>query len=325
VNVIASDDLALLGAGFESAMVHGADPGSVVSTLFELGWADLLVAAPDQAAATAFGPLGATGSSAGIIDDVIARALGLEVSLDTSVLLPAPGRWGPPARRSGTGGLEVDGLVTTRHGDSQNMVIGIANGGSTEFVTVATSLVTPSVDATIDPADSVRRVRCELPSGVAAPLDATGSWGTAVAAARVALAHQLLGASRTMLEQARRHALDRVQFGRAVSSFQAVRHKLAEALVQIEGATAVVESWSVDGDPLIAALSKSLAGQAARLTATNAQQVLAGIGFTTDHPFHLYLKRTLVVDLLFGSTATLPGEIGRELLARGEAPRLVEL
>ena len=74
-----------------------------------------------------------------------------------------------------------------------------------------------------------------------------------------------------------------------------------------------------------AALAKSLAGQAARSTATHAQQVLAGIGFTTDHPFHRWLKRTLVVDGLFGSASTLPAEIGAELLARGGAPRLLEL
>ena len=131
----------------------------------------------------------------------------------------------------------------------------------------------------------------------------------------MALAHQLIGASRWMLDAARTHAIDRTQFGRSVASFQAVRHKLAESLVAIEGADSVAGACTDDVDPLLAAVAKSLAGKAARTTATHAQQVLAGIGFTTDHEFHLWLKRTLVVDTVFGSASSIPTEIGYALLA----------
>ena len=128
-----------------------------------------------------------------------------------------------------------------------------------------------------------------------------------------------------MLDAARTHAVDREQFGRSVASFQAVRHKLAESLVAIEGAASVANACTDNVDPLLAAVAKSLAGKAARTTATNAQQVLAGIGFTTDHEFHRWLKRTLVVDTVLGSSSSIPTEIGTELLARGGAPRLLEL
>ena len=141
----------------------------------------------------------------------------------------------------------------------------------------------------------------------------------------MALAHQLIAASRWMLDAARTHAIDRTQFGRSVASFQAVRHKLAESLVAIEGADSVAGACTDDVDPLLAAVAKSLAGKAARTSATHAQQVLAGIGFTTDHEFHLWLKRTLVVDTVFGSASSIPTEIGAELLAAGRAPRLLEL
>ncbi len=151
------------------------------------------------------------------------------------------------------------------------------------------------------------------------------AWDGAVAAGRVALAHQLIGGARWMLDAARTHAVDREQFGRSVASFQAVRHKLAESLVAIEGAASVTNACNDDVDPLLAALAKSLAGKAARTTATNAQQVLAGIGFTTDHEFHRWLKRTLVIDTVLGSSSSIPTEIGAELLARGGAPRLLEL
>ena len=80
-----------------------------------------------------------------------------------------------------------------------------------------------------------------------------------------------------------------------------------------------------DPDPMLAALAKSLAGQAARTTATHAQQVLAGIGFTAEHRFHYWLKRMLVVDTLFGSASSIPAEIGHHLLSEGTAPRLIQL
>ena len=128
-----------------------------------------------------------------------------------------------------------------------------------------------------------------------------------------------------MLAEARQHAIDRVQFGRPVASFQAIRHKLAESLVQIEGATSVSQRCLGDPNPLLAALAKSLAGQAARTTATHAQQVLAGIGFTAEHRFHYWLKRMLVIDTLFGSASSLPEEIGCQLLSQGTAPRLIQL
>ena len=141
----------------------------------------------------------------------------------------------------------------------------------------------------------------------------------------MALAHQLIAGARWMLAEARQHALDRVQFGRPVASFQAIRHKLAESLALIEGAASVAEACLYDPDPMLAGLAKSLAGQAALTTAAHAQQVLAGMGFTAEHRFHLWLKRTLVLDVLFGSANWLPTEIGRDLLIFGTVPRLIQL
>src|SRR5207248_4249664 len=66
------------------------------------------------------------------------------------------------------------------------------------------------------------------------------AWPAAVAAGQLALAHELVGASRAMLQLARDHAVERIQFGRPIGSFQAVRHRLADGLVAIEGADAAV-------------------------------------------------------------------------------------
>src|SRR3546814_17957574 len=104
-----------------------------------------------------------------------------------------------------------------------------------------------------------------------------------------------------MLELAREHALERVQFGQPISRFQAIRHKLADTLVAIETADGVLAASWLDRSPVTAAMAKSLAGRGARLTAQHCPQVLAGIGFTTEHDLHRYVRRALVLAALLAS------------------------
>jgi alkylation response protein AidB-like acyl-CoA dehydrogenase len=151
------------------------------------------------------------------------------------------------------------------------------------------------------------------------------AWDAAVAAGRRALGHQLGAATRTMLDLARGHALEREQFGRPVARFQAVRHRLAEALVAAEAIDSALGAAWDDGTPITAALAKAVAGRSARTVAAQCQQVLAGIGFTTDHPFHRFLKRTMVLEGLLGSADAITFDLGRALLATRQVPTLVEL
>jgi Acyl-CoA dehydrogenase, C-terminal domain len=143
---------------------------------------------------------------------------------------------------------------------------------------------------------------------------------------RQALGWWLVGAGRAMLALARQHALDRVQFGRHISSFQAIRHRLAETLVAIEGAEATLQAAAASDDPELASLlAKAAAGQAALTAARHCQQVLGGIGFTAEHMLHRHVKRALMLDSLLGSTRELTQEAGKALRANGSAPRLVQL
>jgi alkylation response protein AidB-like acyl-CoA dehydrogenase len=146
-----------------------------------------------------------------------------------------------------------------------------------------------------------------------------------VAEARVAVGWWLVGASRAMLALARQHALDRVQFGRPVASFQAIRHRLAETLVAIEGAEATLSLPGTESPDLTALLAKAAAGKAALTAAKHCQQVLGGIGFTEEHDLHLHVKRVLVLDGLLGSSRELTRKAGAGLRARGSAPRLAQL
>jgi hypothetical protein len=148
---------------------------------------------------------------------------------------------------------------------------------------------------------------------------------TPLAAGRHALGWWLVGASRAMLSLARTHALDRVQFGKPVASFQAIRHRLAETLVAIEGAEATLQAAAAEPDELSFLLAKAAAGQAALTAARHCQQVLGGIGFTAEHELHRHVKRTLVLDGMLGSARELTREAGARLRAKGFAPRLAQL
>jgi alkylation response protein AidB-like acyl-CoA dehydrogenase len=128
-----------------------------------------------------------------------------------------------------------------------------------------------------------------------------------------------------MLELARVHALDRIQFGQPIAKFQAVRYRLAETLVAIEAADAVLDAAWLDHAPQTAAMAKATAGRGARVAARHCQQVLAGIGFTTEHPFHRYVKRVLVLEQLLGGTQILTRQLGRDILEEHELPALLPL
>ena len=128
-----------------------------------------------------------------------------------------------------------------------------------------------------------------------------------------------------MLELARQHALDRIQYGQPIGRFQAVRHRLAESLVAIEAADAVVTAARETPSPELARAAKSLAGRGASAAARHSQQVLAGIGFTAEHPFHRSYRRVLLLDQLFGSAHTLTVELGDQLLRSRRLPVLLPL
>ncbi|WP_179967825.1 acyl-CoA dehydrogenase family protein [Mycolicibacterium monacense] len=146
-----------------------------------------------------------------------------------------------------------------------------------------------------------------------------------VAEARLAVGWWLVGSARAMLRLACTHARDRVQFGKPIAQFQAVRHRLAETLVAIEGAEATLTLPGSENPDLTALLAKAAAGKAALTAARNCQQVLGGIGFTEEHELHVHVKRALVLDGLLGSARELTRKAGAGLRARGSAPRLVSL
>jgi len=158
------------------------------AVLAELGWFDMLAAERDDAIAVVFGALGATSHASTALDDVMASALGVDPSADLAVLLPAYGSWRPP------GGI---GLATRRVTTASALLV-----PGRERVPVA-SVATRPVRG-VDPDAGLHVV--ELSTG---GVFAIAGWDAVVALVRRAIAHEMAGACRAMLERAREHALGR--------------------------------------------------------------------------------------------------------------------
>ncbi len=161
--------------------------------------------------------------------------------------------------------------------------------------------------------DATRKMSRLTFTGVPAQLVGEEAAGTGVLEAAlqlgaVALSAENLGGAQKCLDLSAAYALDRVQFGRPIGSFQAVKHKLADMLVEVEQARsasyyAAREAASgSDSLPLAASLAKAYTGDAFVHAALSTVQVHGGIGFTWEHPAHLYLKRAKTSQLLLGSS-----------------------
>ena len=305
---------------FAESLQHAAERHSgaaLDSALDELGWTDALDDDSRDAVSILFELQGAENVTSSALDVVLASSLGLDPAT-TGIVLPRIGRHHPP------GEVVNDRLVV--HGiASRNLELlpGAAIAHGEAVTTVDRERLELRAVPGIDPALGLIEVTADLP----AQGDSlnTARWDDALAAGQIAVAHELVGASRAMLRLAREHALERVQFGRPISSFQAIRHRLAESLVAIEAAQATAEAAWDDPSPLAAALAKAIAGSSARTVAKHAQQVLAGMGYTTEHRLHLYVRRTLVLDQMLGAGRALTSEIGEQLLSSRQLPTMLPL
>ncbi|PVC89839.1 acyl-CoA dehydrogenase [Streptomyces sp. CS090A] len=128
--------------------------------------------------------------------------------------------------------------------------------------------------------------------------DVCGALATTGRTAAAHLAVEAVGAAAGALERTVAYVKEREQFGRAIGSFQAVKHRLADLYVRVEAARSAAyhAAWGPAAGPL--ALAQAL--EAARTVAGEAVQLHGGIGFTWEHEAHLYVKRAAGDELLFG-------------------------
>ncbi|MEE1771815.1 acyl-CoA/acyl-ACP dehydrogenase [Streptomyces sp. JV185] len=144
----------------------------------------------------------------------------------------------------------------------------------------------------------LRETEAEL-LGADDTVDITGALASAGHPAAALLAAQAVGAAASALERTVEYVGAREQFGRAIGSFQAVKHRLADLYVQVQAArsAAYYAAWDPAGAGGIA-LAQAL--EALRATTAEAVQLHGGLGFTWEHEAHLYFKRAAADELLFG-------------------------
>lgn len=301
-----------------------ADAQADVDAVLErLAWREMLQDEPGDAIAVVFGALGATNAAATALDDVLQFALRRAPRADLAVLLPRFARSDPPGRIDG-GTLRAHGLATARaaRADSMLVLCGAASEPGSVLVPIA-SAERRALHG-VDPRAGWHEVRLQA-SAAGATREDPAAWRAMLALGRRAVSHQIAGASRAMLDLACAHARDRTQFGRPIARFQAVRHRLADALVAVETLDAALDAAREDANDATAALAKAIAGRTARAVAAHCQQVLAGIGFTAEHPFHRFLARTLALEGILGAADEIALDVGRRLLAERRVPTLIEL
>jgi len=192
--------------------------------------------------------------------------------------------------------LDADYVV---NGDIADVVVAVEDGRLSRWTRFGTRAVT-----TMDPTRRLARVQPE-------EAEAIGPDPGLADKAAVLLAAEQIGAAERCLELTVEYAKDRVQFGRPIGSFQALKHRMADMYVTVAAAKAVVANACDDPTPTNAAAARLAATEALNTVAAEGIQLHGGIAITWEHDMHLYFKRA------HGSAHLL--DTPRELLNRLES------
>ncbi len=298
--------------------------------LAELGWPGVVVPEAD-------GGLGLGALELVVIQEEMGYALApspLFSTVAAALLLVAAGtqeqreRWlGPLARGEARGTVAVwdsssgwapdHSEVEPSDGKLSATKIAVPDAASADFVVVAGAegrhyLVQTGADGvsieaqkSLDPTRKLFTV--ELSGADAEPLEHSPDGVThAYATIVTALAAENVGVAQRAMEMAVAYAKDRKQFDRAIGSYQAVSHRCAQMLLEVEGSRSLAlwGAWAIDHEPetapRAASMAKAYASDAGFRVAASALQVHGGIGFTWEHDLHFFLKRAKANAHAFG-------------------------
>ena len=136
--------------------------------------------------------------------------------------------------------------------------------------------------------------------------------------ATIGLCAEMVGGAQSVLDMCVHYAKDRVQFGRPIGSFQAIQHKCAEVLLEVESAKSAAHfaSWAAEQDeglPLAAAMAKSFCDEAYLRASQENLHIHGGVGFTWEAEPHLYFKRAKATETLLGPPAFQRARIAQAL------------
>jgi alkylation response protein AidB-like acyl-CoA dehydrogenase len=198
-------------------------------------------------------------------------------------------------------------------------------GGEIALFAVDVDEAGPTVEVRDEPTmDLTRRLGLVRLNGAPASLVSAPGEGWAVAestlrVACAAIAAESVGIATSLLDETVRFARTRYQFGVPIGSFQVIQHRLADLLVRAESIKSVAfdcaDALATDRVDVVAAthLAKAFCADAAFEVAADAIQLHGGIGFTWEHPAHLYFKRAKSNQLIFGASRHHKDQLGRSL------------
>ena len=165
------------------------------------------------------------------------------------------------------------------HGDAADVVLALDEGRIQRWADISSESVTP-----LDPTRRLARVS-------AGSTEVIGSDPGLADTAAILLAAEQIGAAARCLELTVEYTKQRVQFGRPIGSFQALKHRMADMYVAVESARAVVSDALATTTPTTAALARLAATEAFCAVAGEAVQLHGGIAITWEHDMQLYFKR----------------------------------
>src|ERR1700754_3858335 len=198
--------------------------------------------------------------------------------------------------------LDADYVV---NGDIADVVVAAADGALSRWTRFSAQPVT-----TMDPTRRLARVQPEDTSEITA----LGPDPGLADIAAILLAAEQIGAAERCLDLTVEYAKSRVQFGRPIGSFQALKHRMADLYVAIAAARAVVSDACGDPTPSNAATARIAASEALCKVAAEGIQLHGGIAITWEHDMHLYFKRAHGSAQLLGSPRDLLRQLESEVL-----------
>ncbi|MEE3752377.1 acyl-CoA dehydrogenase IpdE2 [Mycobacterium intracellulare] len=195
--------------------------------------------------------------------------------------------------------LDPDYVV---NGDVADVVVAVEDGRLSRWTRFSAQAVT-----TMDPTRRLARVQPE-------ETEAIGTDPGLADTAAILLAAEQIGAAERCLELTVEYAKDRVQFGRPIGSFQALKHRMADLYVTVAAAKAVVSDACDDPTPTNAAAARLAATEALNTVAAEGIQLHGGIAITWEHDMHLYFKRAHGSAHLLDSPRQLLNRLESEVL-----------
>jgi len=253
----------------------------------------------------------------------------------TVALAEDPGRWQPAAVTT-TASQDEDGWLLNGvknyvvDGATAGLILVVAKDGAGELGVFALDQNAPglAIEQLVTLDQTRKQARLTL-SDVRAQrvgaADATAAIARATAVSRALLAAEQAGGAQRCLDMTVEYAKARIQFGRAIGSFQAVKQRLAEMLIRTESAKSAAyaalatttDSTAANTEDLghVAAVAALTAGEAYEYVAAQTVQLHGGIGFTWEHDAHLYFKRARASAILLGTASELTDLIGSQLAA----------